>query len=84
MVASEIGGITDIVERDRSGLLVPPADPAQLAGALERLARDPDLAARLGAAGEQRVRSAFGWREIMAKWEGVYGALATRAVLPTE
>jgi glycosyltransferase involved in cell wall biosynthesis len=76
VVASDIGGITDIVEHDRSGLLVPPADPARLAGALERLARDPALAARLGAAGEQRVRSAFGWPEIMAKWERLYGALA--------
>jgi len=76
VVASDIGGITDIVEHDRSGLLVPPADPAQLARALERLARDPALAARLGTAGEQRVRSAFGWPEIMAKWERLYGALA--------
>jgi glycosyltransferase involved in cell wall biosynthesis len=76
VVASDIGGITDIVEHDRSGLLVPPADPARLAGALERLARDPSLAARLGTAGEQRVRSAFGWPEIMAKWERLYGALA--------
>jgi len=76
VVASDIGGITDIVEHERSGLLVPPADPAQLARALERLARDPALAARLGAAGEQRVRSAFGWPEIMAKWERCYGAEA--------
>ncbi len=76
VVASDIGGITDIVEHERSGLLVPPGDPDQLARALERLARDAGLAARLGAAGEQRVRSDFGWPEIMAKWERLYGALA--------
>jgi glycosyltransferase involved in cell wall biosynthesis len=76
VVASDIGGITDIVEHERSGLLVPPGDPAQLARALERLGRDATLAARLGAAGEQRVRTAFGWPEIMAKWERLYGALA--------
>jgi glycosyltransferase involved in cell wall biosynthesis len=76
VVASDIGGITDIVEHGKSGLLVPPGDPDQLAAALERLARDPGLVARLGAAGEQRVRSAFGWPEIMAKWERLYGALA--------
>jgi len=72
VVASDIGGITDIVEHDKSGLLVTPGDPAALAQALERLARDPALAQRLGAAGEQRVRSAFGWTEIMAKWDAVY------------
>ena len=76
VVASDIGGITDIVEHNKSGLLVPPGDAAALARALEQLARDPSLAQRLGAAGEQRVRSAFGWTEIMAKWDAVYRAPA--------
>ena len=76
VVASDIGGITDIVEHDSSGLLVPPGDPAALAQALERLARDPALASRIGEAGEQRVRRAFGWPEIMAKWHAVYRAPA--------
>lgn len=74
-VASDIGGITDIIENEKSGLLVPPADPEKLARALERLARDPALAARLGNAGEQRARDVFGWPAIMAKWEECYGSL---------
>ena len=79
VVASDIGGITDIVEHDKSGLLVPPGDPAALAQALERVARDPALASRLGTAGEQRVRRAFGWPEIMAQWDAVYrGPARTR------
>jgi glycosyltransferase involved in cell wall biosynthesis len=78
VVGSGIGGITDIIENEVSGLLVPPADPDKLAGALERLARDPALAARLGAAGERRVRAEFGWPEIMTKWERCYGALIER------
>jgi glycosyltransferase involved in cell wall biosynthesis len=78
VIASDIGGITDIVENEKSGLLVPPADPEQLARALERLARDPALAKRLGDAGEQRVRHAFGWPEIMAKWAECYGSLGRR------
>jgi len=74
VVGSRAGGITDIIEDQESGLLVPPADPALLAGALDRLARDPALAARLGAAGERRVRAAFGWPEIMKSWVECYGA----------
>jgi glycosyltransferase involved in cell wall biosynthesis len=74
VVGSRAGGITDIIEDEESGLLVPPADPALLAMALERLARDPALAARLGAAGERRVRTAFGWPEIMKSWTECYGA----------
>ena len=78
VVGSDIGGITDIIENEKSGLLVPPADAEKLALALERLARDPALAARLGAAGMQRVRTEFGWPEIMAKWAECYGILADR------
>ena len=78
VVGSSAGGITDIIEDEESGLLVPPAEPGELARALERLARDPALAARLAVAGEQRVRAAFGWPEIMKKWEECYGALAER------
>jgi glycosyltransferase involved in cell wall biosynthesis len=74
VIGSRAGGITDIIEDNESGLLVPPADPALLASALERLARDPALAARLGAAGERRVRAAFGWPEIMKSWAECYGA----------
>jgi len=78
VVGSDIGGITDVIENDESGLLVPPGDADQLAQAMERLARDPALAARLGAAGVRRVRTEFGWPEIMRKWAECYGAPAAK------
>ena len=77
-VGSDIGGITDIIENEASGLLVPPGDDEQLALALERLARDPALAARVGQAGVRRVRDEFGWPEIMRKWVECYADLAAR------
>src|SRR2546429_1611392 len=55
VIASAIGGITDIVEDGVSGLLVPPGDAPALAAALGRLAGAPDLAAGLGEAGYRRV-----------------------------
>src|SRR2546430_2925395 len=55
VIASAIGGITDIVEDGESGLLVPPGDTTALAAALGSLARAPDLAAGLGEAGYRRV-----------------------------
>ena len=80
VVASDIGGITDIVENERTGLLVPPSDAAQLARALKRLADEAGLAERLGSAGRERVRTTFGWPEIMAKWRECYGSLAEKRI----
>jgi glycosyltransferase involved in cell wall biosynthesis len=76
VIGSDLGGISDIVRDGETGLLVPPADPAALAAALERLTRDPALAARLGEAGRKHVATAFGWPAIMAQWEECYAAAA--------
>ena len=45
-----------------TGLLVPPDDPGALAGAIARLLDDPELRARLGAAGRERVINRFTWQ----------------------
>ena len=58
-VATAAGGPRDIIEDGVTGLLVPPGDAAALAAALQQLRADPDLAARLGAAAGQVVRSRF-------------------------
>ena len=44
-----------------NGFLVPEGDDAALAGALATLAADPDLRARMGAAGRQRIETELGW-----------------------
>jgi hypothetical protein len=48
-----------LIEHDVTGLLVPPGNPIALAEALERVIRDPEERARLGAAGEHHVRRLF-------------------------
>jgi len=59
VVASRVGGLTEAVVHEETGLLVPPGDPTALATALVRLARDPGLRARLGAAGRARVLARY-------------------------
>jgi glycosyltransferase involved in cell wall biosynthesis len=59
VVGSRTGGTPELIEDGRSGLLVPPGDPAALAGAVTRLVTDPELAARIGAAGRDRVQRLF-------------------------
>ena len=76
VIGSDLGGITDIVRDGETGLLVRPGAADRLAAALERLAQDPRLAARLGEAGRKHVATAFGWPAIMAQWEECYAAAA--------
>ncbi len=58
-LATDISGIPELIEADRTGLLVAPGDPAALAAALSRLIGAPDLRRTLGEAGETRIRTAF-------------------------
>jgi L-malate glycosyltransferase len=59
VLATGVGGPREIVEDGREGLLLAPREPARWAGAIARLAEDPELAARMGRAGRERVRREF-------------------------
>lgn len=59
VVATNLAGIAELVLPGETGLLVPPAAPENLSGALLRLMRDPALRERLAEAGFQRVRREF-------------------------
>ncbi|HET9384124.1 MAG TPA: glycosyltransferase family 4 protein [Gemmatimonadales bacterium] len=72
VIASNIGGIVDIVVDQETGLLVPPGDAAALASALDSVLRDPARSRRLGEAGRRRLAEQFSWDAILAKMESVY------------
>ena len=57
VVTTTAGSAAEVIRDGEEGLLVPPDDPAALAAALERLAREPELHARVGAAGCARARA---------------------------
>ncbi len=58
-IGTDLSGIPEFITEDVTGLLVPPEDPATLAGALRRAITTPDLRARLGGAAARRVREDF-------------------------
>jgi glycosyltransferase involved in cell wall biosynthesis len=72
VVATNVGGIPEIVVGGQTGLLVPPEDPLALADAIRRLAGDRDLRHRLGEAGRARIESMFGWQRCVDLMVGVY------------
>lgn len=59
VIGSAVGGIPEVIEDGVSGVLVPPADPAALAGALKRLLADSELRKRLGVAARKRASELF-------------------------
>jgi glycosyltransferase involved in cell wall biosynthesis len=71
-VASRVGGIPAVVEDRKTGLLVPPNDPAALARALEELLRKPDWAKELGAAARASIGERFSAAAMVRAIESVY------------
>ena len=72
VVITAVGGGVEVVENGVTGLLVPPADPEALAGALERVLTDPDLEAKLGGAAEKKIRSRYDIRLMVDNYAKQY------------
>ncbi len=81
VVASAVGGIPEVVVEGETGLLAdydeadPGAFEAALASAVNTLAGDPELAARMGAAGRRRAVESFEWAEAARRTVAIYHAL---------
>ena len=67
VVATRVSAIPEVVEDNVTGLLVPPDDPAALAGALLALIREPARARQMGKAGHARVHAHFSAAAMVAK-----------------
>ena len=72
VVATNVGGLPEVVEDGITGILVPPGDSEALAAAIMRLLRDPQLSARLGQAGRERVQFEFTIDRIVSQTLDVY------------
>lgn len=80
VVATEVGGIPEVVIHNQSGLLVPPGDHMALAAAINRLMNDPTFAEKLAAGGQARVQERFSIRAAAKRHEVLYENLLARRV----
>lgn len=75
VVATEVGGLPDLIEPGLNGLLVAPRDPPALAAALAELLSDPRRARAMGARGLERRMAEFDIGVIVGRLEDVYREL---------
>lgn len=75
MIVTDVGGNAEAVVDNETGLVVPPHEPHSLADAILRLADDPKLRARYGAAGRARVEALFTIDACAARYDACYRAL---------
>ena len=72
VVATNVGGIPELVTDGVTGLLVPASDDKALAGAILRLLEDPGLAARCGAAARAAIAARFSFDQMVSSFETLY------------
>ncbi|MFI9803076.1 glycogen synthase [Streptomyces sp. NPDC052301] len=81
VVASRVGGIPEVVDDGRTGVLVDPGDgfEAGLARALDSVLGDPEAARRMGEAGRERAVSEFGWDAVARRTAALYEEIRKQA-----
>jgi len=82
VIASRIGGLEEVVEHEKTGLLVPPGDAAALAEAIRTLAEDPEMRRNMGEAGRHRVEQCFGLDSTVRRIEDLYLELLNSRMPP--
>src|SRR5438105_3105390 len=78
VVASDIAGYRDVMAPE-AGVLVPPGDPAALAGAVVALLEDEPGRQRLGSAARELARRRYSWDDIARRLVGIYELVTGRA-----
>lgn len=83
VIATDVRGCRQVVEHERSGLLIPVRDPAAIAAAIQRLASDANLRSSMGAAGVELARREFDQQRViditLATYEDVLGRRPVQA-----
>jgi len=76
VVAANVGALDDIIEHEKSGLLVDSRSPDEFASAIRRLAEDAALRERIIKNGRDRIRSHFSEERMLTEIRNLYGRIA--------
>ncbi|MGF1454074.1 MAG: glycosyltransferase [Alphaproteobacteria bacterium] len=80
VIASDIGGIAEILDQEGTGVLVPPGDGPSLARVVRALVKDPERRLRLGRAGRRLFETRYTAATMIDGLEMTYAAAARRSI----
>jgi glycosyltransferase involved in cell wall biosynthesis len=83
VVATRVGGVPDVVEDGVDGFLIAPAAADELASRLVQLAREPELRARMGDAGRERMRTRYAVDRLVDDVDRLYRELLEQKRIDT-
>jgi glycosyltransferase involved in cell wall biosynthesis len=78
VIASDVGGLREMVIQGKTGLLVPPNDSSALAKAIETLARDGRRLSRMGRHARALAEKTWAWDKIAAQHISLYRGVLSR------
>jgi glycosyltransferase involved in cell wall biosynthesis len=84
VIATEGGGVGEIIDDGVTGLLIKPGDPGALAAAINRLTADPKLRKTLAAAGNASAKARFSLKHSCAQLQAMAQALAAGKAVPAD
>lgn len=81
LVSTRVGAVPELIDHDKTGLLVSPRDEDGLADAIRRITNDETLAARLGRDAARAVKQRFDWRSVAERFAEIYAEVVHERVL---
>jgi glycosyltransferase involved in cell wall biosynthesis len=79
VVVTDVGAIPEVVEEGRTGFILPPRDPAALAGAILKMLQNENLRTSMGAAAYEKMTRELSWGPISDRTIAAYAEVAERA-----
>jgi glycosyltransferase involved in cell wall biosynthesis len=82
VIATNVGGVSEVVQDQRTGFVVPPKDPETMANRILQVMADQAMAERLGRAGREKVERDFSLDTMTQQYEALYEeALLERGIV---
>jgi len=75
VVATRVGGVSDLVEHGKTGLLVPPKDPEALSGAMKTLLGDPNRGREMGRLARETVYPTYSDAALIDRMDHLYSSM---------